>query len=126
MASALYAVTEIRHGDKDGNVKVFQPDEQVTGLSQEVVKTLVDSGAVSPKKVAPEMESLQEDLVEARNRIAELERELGTSAAVTHNTGTASLIPEDEQLANQTQEPAEPDDEDEPPSPPAPPPGGQQ
>jgi hypothetical protein len=67
MAKKFYATTNIKHGSRiedgsqDGKVeeKTFAPDDEVTGLSPEDMKTLWQAGALTqdePKKKDDEVE----------------------------------------------------------------------
>jgi hypothetical protein len=50
MADRFYAQTKIDHGEPDGERKVFEQDEPVTGLSSKTMKQLWEAGALYVKK----------------------------------------------------------------------------
>lgn len=51
-ANAFVAVSDVQHGDKDGNVKTFPRGEEVKGLSPEAMLELWEAGALAVKGTA--------------------------------------------------------------------------
>jgi len=72
----LYAQTEIRFGQDDGSVKVIAEGEKVSGLPDEVLEQMKESGSVAETKPFYGAEQLEREHAETLDRVAELEAAL--------------------------------------------------
>ena len=75
MAKQYYAANRIEHGKEDGEVVVFEPGDQVTGLSKDDMVSLWQAGALT------EVDPNARPKDDRDARIQELEKQLADAKA---------------------------------------------
>jgi len=83
-AKQYFALNEIRHGETDGSVTVFQPDEQVTGLSKEQMVALWEAGVLrehDPSTVKKDARDDEIDRLKAQIEALEADKKAAAEAA---------------------------------------------
>lgn len=107
MAKSYYAVNTIRHG-VGGEVKVFEPGDQVTGLSKDEMVALWEAGVLEerdPSKPAPDERDAEIERLKAQIEALEAEKKAAAEAKdeepreVTEVPGMGGATPNTSQAA---------------------------
>lgn len=76
------ALTEIRHGEEDGQITVYAPGEDVSGLDEDTLKQLEEAGVVGDPTPVPkeEADALVAENDELKEQVEALKAQLAAAS----------------------------------------------